>query len=67
MLRLWRFINNGLGIWLHDPNPEVDATNWEIFRSQHVMVALVGHLLLVGNELTSWASLLKSKSNVLCT
>lgn len=33
LLRLWRFIDDGLGIWLHDPDPEVDAANWNLFKT----------------------------------
>ncbi len=28
-----RFINNGLGIWIHDPDPDVDAPNWILFKT----------------------------------
>jgi len=30
---LKRFIDDGLGIWLHDPDPDVDAANWIIFKT----------------------------------
>jgi hypothetical protein len=30
---LKRFINNGLGIWLHDPDPEVDTANWILLKT----------------------------------
>jgi hypothetical protein len=29
-----RFINNDLGIWLHNPDPDVDAANWILFKIQ---------------------------------
>ena len=30
---LRRFIDNGLGIWLRDPNKQQDNANWELFQS----------------------------------
>jgi hypothetical protein len=27
-----RFIDDGFGIWLHDPDPEVNAANWKAFQ-----------------------------------
>jgi hypothetical protein len=30
---LKRFIDNGLGFWLHDPDPDVDAANWILFKT----------------------------------
>ncbi len=30
---LKRFIDNGLGIWLHDPDPDVDTANWTLFKT----------------------------------
>jgi len=30
---LKRFIDDGLGIWLHDPDPDVDAANWILFKT----------------------------------
>jgi hypothetical protein len=27
-----RYIDDCLGIWLHDPNPEIDAINWTSFK-----------------------------------
>ena len=30
---LKRFIDNSLGIWLHDPDPDVDAANWILFKT----------------------------------
>ena len=30
---LKRFINGGLGIWLHDPDPDVDVANWILFKT----------------------------------
>mmetsp|Transcript_18939 Transcript_18939/g.41008 ORF Transcript_18939/g.41008 Transcript_18939/m.41008 type:complete len:639 (+) Transcript_18939:377-2293(+) len=30
---LWRFIDDGLGIWIHDPDPAVDAANWLEFKT----------------------------------
>ena len=30
---LKRFINNGLGIWIHNPDPDVDAANWILFKT----------------------------------
>ncbi len=30
---LKRFIHNGLGIWLHDPDPDVHAANWILFKT----------------------------------
>ena len=32
VLYLRRFIDDGLGIWLHDPNPAVDARTWREFQ-----------------------------------
>ncbi len=29
---LRRFIDDGFGIWLHDPDPTIDATNWRSFQ-----------------------------------
>ena len=29
---LRRFIDNGVGIWLHDPDPSVDDSNWKAFQ-----------------------------------
>ncbi len=33
VLYLCRFIDNGLGIWLHDPDPKVDKKNWQEFQA----------------------------------
>jgi len=33
LLWLKRVIDDGFGIWLHDPDPAVDAANWEIFKA----------------------------------
>jgi len=33
LFSLKRFINNGLGIRLHDPDPDVDAANWILFKT----------------------------------
>ena len=33
ILYLRRFIDDGLAIWLHDPDPQVDAANWIAFTS----------------------------------
>jgi hypothetical protein len=33
MLYLCRFINNSFGIWLHDPDPLVDKSNWLEFQA----------------------------------
>jgi hypothetical protein len=30
---LKRFINDGLRIWIHDPDPNVDAANWILFNT----------------------------------
>jgi hypothetical protein len=30
---LKRFIDDGLGIWLHDPDPDVNAANWILFKT----------------------------------
>ncbi len=30
---LKRFIDDGLGIWLHDPDPDADAANWILFKT----------------------------------
>jgi hypothetical protein len=30
---LKRFINDGLGIWIPDPDPDVDAANWILFKT----------------------------------
>ena len=27
---LRRFINDGFGIWLHDPDPDIDDSNWRL-------------------------------------
>jgi hypothetical protein len=32
VLYLRRFIDDGVGIWLHDPNPETDERNWTEFQ-----------------------------------
>ena len=32
ILYLRRFIDDGVGIWLHDPNPETDEKNWTQFQ-----------------------------------
>ena len=32
VLYLRRFIDDGFGIWLHDPDPVVDAKNWKEFQ-----------------------------------
>jgi hypothetical protein len=32
VLYLCRFINYGLGVWLHDPDPEADEKNWKEFQ-----------------------------------
>jgi hypothetical protein len=29
---LRHFINNGFGIWLHDPDPAIDESNWKAFQ-----------------------------------
>ena len=29
---LRRFIDDGVGIWLHDPDPSVDDSNWKAFQ-----------------------------------
>ncbi len=29
----YHFIDNGLGIWLHDPDPKVDEKNWQEFQA----------------------------------
>ena len=33
LLKLWRFVDDGLAIWLHDDDPEVDAHNWASFQA----------------------------------
>jgi hypothetical protein len=33
VLYLRRFINDGLGIWLHDPDPKVGEKNWQEFQA----------------------------------
>jgi hypothetical protein len=33
MLYLRRFIDNGFGIWLHDPDPLIDESNWREFQA----------------------------------
>lgn len=33
ILFLRRFIDDGLGIWLHDPDPSVDEKNWSDFQT----------------------------------
>ena len=33
LMKLWRFIDDGLAIWLHDEDPEVDAHNWASFKA----------------------------------
>ena len=30
---LRRFIDDGLGIWLHDPDPDTDRENWVRFKA----------------------------------
>ena len=30
---LRRFIDDGFGIWLHDPDPKVDEANWISFKA----------------------------------
>ena len=30
---LHRFIDDGVGIWLHDPNPSMDDSNWKAFQA----------------------------------
>jgi hypothetical protein len=30
---LKRFIDDGLGIWLHDPDSDIDAANWTLFKT----------------------------------
>ncbi len=30
---LKRFIDDGLGIWLHDPDPDIYAANWTLFKT----------------------------------
>ena len=32
VLYLQRFIDDGLAIWLHDPDPSIDAANWRCFK-----------------------------------
>ncbi len=34
VLYLSRFINDGIGIWLHGPNPTIDKTNWLNFQTK---------------------------------
>jgi hypothetical protein len=33
VLYLCRFINDGLGIWLHDPDPNINEKNWQEFQA----------------------------------
>jgi hypothetical protein len=33
VLYLHRFINDGIGIWLHDPDPTIDKNNWLNFQT----------------------------------
>ncbi len=33
VLYLRCFINDGIGIWLHDPDPTIDKNNWLIFQT----------------------------------
>jgi len=33
ILKLWRFVDDGLAIWLHDEDPETDAQNWAAFKA----------------------------------
>jgi hypothetical protein len=33
ILPLLNSFNNGLGIWLHDPDPDVEAVNWILFKT----------------------------------
>jgi hypothetical protein len=33
MLYLCRFIDDGIGVWLHDPDPLVDKSNWHNFHA----------------------------------
>ncbi len=32
VLYLHHFINHGLGVWLHDPDPVADKRNWKEFQ-----------------------------------
>ena len=33
ILYLRRFIDNGFGVWLHDPDPLIDESNWREFQA----------------------------------
>ena len=33
LMWLHRYIDNGFGIWLHDPDPAVDNQNWKTFKA----------------------------------
>jgi hypothetical protein len=37
---LKRFIDDGLGIWLHDPDPDINAANWILFKTLINMLGL---------------------------
>ena len=49
---LKRFINDGLGIWLHNPDPDVSAANWILFKT----------LILINAMGLSWTSTKLSKT-----
>jgi hypothetical protein len=33
LLILHWFINNGFGIWIHNPDPAIDAANWQTIQA----------------------------------